>query len=292
MSLPNFMCIGAAKSGTTSLYDILRQHSEIYLPSFKEPHFFDIPSVYNNGLDWYKEMYFSKVKEECCIGDFTPTYFFEKQAAKRIYDNLGEHVKFIIILRDPVDRAYSHYLHSKRDLHEDLTFIEALAKESERMSQGDYLSRLRFSYVLQGMYFHMLEEYLKFFKKENFLILSFEDEFIAKREETINRIFSFLELDHQFLNININSNRASQPRFRFIKKIMKDHGVIRNIIKQLVPSLITRQIIKNTIQKLNLKPYSPLPLSIENKKNIFDKYFREDIFKLEKLIGKKMNWDK
>ena len=292
MSLPNFMCIGAAKSGTTSLYDILRQHSEIYLPSFKEPHFFDIPSVYNNGLDWYKEMYFSKVKEEFCIGDFTPTYFFEKQAAKRIYDNLGEHVKFIIILRDPVDRAYSHYLHSKRDLHEDLTFIEALEKESERMSQGDYLSRLRFSYVLQGMYFHMLEEYLKFFKKENFLILSFEDEFIAKREETINRIFSFLELDYQFLNININSNRASQPRFRFMKKIMKDHGLIRNIIKQLVPSLITRQIIKNTIQKLNLKPYSPLPLSIENKKIIFDKYFKEDIFKLEKLIGKKMNWDK
>ena len=55
MSLPNFMCIGAAKSGTTSLYDILKQHSDIFVPSFKEPHFFDIPSAYKNGISWYAE---------------------------------------------------------------------------------------------------------------------------------------------------------------------------------------------------------------------------------------------
>ena len=76
MSLPNFMCIGAAKSATTSLYDILRQHSDVFAPSFKEPHFFDTPSVYKNGVKWYSKTYFNNVKNEKRIGDFTPTYLF------------------------------------------------------------------------------------------------------------------------------------------------------------------------------------------------------------------------
>ena len=61
MSLPNFMCIGAAKSGTTTLYDILKQHPEIFIPAFKEPHFFDIPENYNNGIEWYEKNYFRNI---------------------------------------------------------------------------------------------------------------------------------------------------------------------------------------------------------------------------------------
>ena len=137
MSLPNFMCIGASKSGTTSLYDILKQHSDIFLPSFKEPHFFDIPLVYQNGIEWYKKTYFQSVKNEKCIGDFTPTYLFDEHAPERILNDLGVNMKFIIILRNPVDRAYSHYLHSKRDLHEHLSFEDALKKKVDE--KNNYL---------------------------------------------------------------------------------------------------------------------------------------------------------
>ena len=97
MSLPNFMCIGAAKCGTTSLYDILKQHTDVFIPSFKEPHFFDISTVYENGISWYEKTYFRGVKEEKCIGDFTPTYLFDKNAPQRISSNLGNNLKFIII---------------------------------------------------------------------------------------------------------------------------------------------------------------------------------------------------
>ena len=69
MSLPNFMCLGAAKSGTTSLYDILRQHADIYIPSFKEPHFFDIPENFSNGLEWYEKVYFKNADKKI-IADF------------------------------------------------------------------------------------------------------------------------------------------------------------------------------------------------------------------------------
>ena len=88
MSLPNFMCIGAAKSGTTTLYDILKQHPEIFIPAFKEPHFFDIPENYNNGIELYERNYFRKADNRI-IADFTPSYFFEKEAPKRIFKDIG-----------------------------------------------------------------------------------------------------------------------------------------------------------------------------------------------------------
>ena len=98
-------------------------------------------------------------------------------------------VKLIVLFRNPVDRAYSHYLHSKRDDHEDLEFKEALMNESSRLKKyeenGDYLSYLRQSYVSQGLYSEMLERYLEYFSLDNFLFIHFEDEFIKKREIAI-----------------------------------------------------------------------------------------------------------
>ena len=225
------MCIGAAKSGTTSLYDILSQHSEVFTPSFKEPHFFDVPSVYQNGVKWYEKTYFKEVKDEKCIGDFSPTYLFDVEAPQRILNDIGDDVKFILMLRNPVDRAYSHYLHSKRDEHEKLSFREALSLEKERANKNDYLSYLRFSYVGQGMYSQMLKRYFKLFSKENFLIINFEQEFIRQRENTMHRIFNFLELTPEDITINILSNKASKARSVWLKKFMKKTGWMRVIIK-------------------------------------------------------------
>ena len=160
MSLPNFMCLGAAKSGTTTLYDILRQHPDLYIPSFKEPHFFDIPENYKNGIKWYEKTYFKNANQKI-VADFTPSYFFDEEAPKRIFESLGGELKFVVILRNPLDRAYSHYLHSKRDLYEKQDFGEALKLESSRLqqyqNQADYLSYLRHSYIHQGLYSKMLK---------------------------------------------------------------------------------------------------------------------------------------
>ena len=101
MSLPNFMCLGAAKSGTTTLFDVLRQHPDVYIPAFKEPHFFDIPENYNNGIEWYERNYFRKADKRI-IADFTPSYFFEKETPKRIFKGIGSEIKFVVLLRNPV----------------------------------------------------------------------------------------------------------------------------------------------------------------------------------------------
>jgi len=292
MSLPNFMCIGAAKSGTTSLYDILRQHSDVFLPSFKEPHFFDIPSVYQNGIEWYKKTYFQSVKNEKCIGDFTPTYLFDEHAPERIFNDLGVNMKFIIILRNPVDRAYSHYLHSNRDEHENLSFKEAIYLEKSRVIEKDYLSFLRLSYSGQGMYCQMLTRYFKFFPKDNFLIINFEEEFVSQRESTINKIFNFLELDYEGLDINLSSNMASKAKSTWLKKVMKKTGWWRVLIKTMIPSLKIRQIIKNRMQRANITNFTPSKLSSLEKTELFNLFFKDDVVKLELLLNKRMNWNK
>tara|TARA_B100000795_G_scaffold158942_1_gene119448 strand:+ start:589 stop:1458 length:870 start_codon:yes stop_codon:yes gene_type:complete len=288
MSLPNFMCIGAAKSGTTSLYDILRQHSDVFIPSFKEPHFFNIPAVYENGLSWYEKTYFNGVKNEKCIGDFTPTYLFDKYAPERILALLGGGVKFIIILRNPVDRAYSHYLHSKRDLHEYLSFENALKKKVNE--NNNYLTYLRNSYVEQGKYADMLERYFALFSRDNFLILHFEEDFVLEREQTMVRIFKFLNLKDGDFDFNIRSNKASKAKFIWLKNLMKKSGWWRQIIKKMLPSLKLRQIIKNRIQRLNTTILTPPKLSNEERENILNDYFCKDIKTVERLLSRKMNW--
>ena len=208
MSLPNFMCIGAAKSGTTTLYDILKQHPEIFTPAFKEPHFFDIPENYNNGIEWYEKNYFRNINKKI-IADFTPSYFFEKQAPERIFNDLGKDMKFVILLRHPVDRAYSHYLHSVRDENEDISFEEAIRKEDNRIEKfiknKDYLSYLRNSYYHQGLYGEMIERYLKYFSLDNFLFIHFENEFMIDRKKIIDKLLIFIGLETE-INLNLDLN--------------------------------------------------------------------------------------
>ncbi|MDG1719046.1 MAG: sulfotransferase [Flavobacteriales bacterium] len=294
MTLPNFMCLGAAKSGTTTLYEILRQHPDIYIPAFKEPHFFDIPENYKNGIEWYKRNYFRNANKKI-IADFTPSYFFEKEAPKRIFKNLGKDMKFVVILRNPVDRAYSHYLHSKRDDHESENFEKSLELEVSRLkkheNQSDYLSYLRHSYVHQGLYAQMIDSYLQYFSLDNFLFIHFEDELLQERELTIKRILEFLEIDSSvLLRTDIRSNPSSKEKSKSLKKLMNKRGWWRDVIKFMIPFVQLRQIIRNRIHRINIIEFKAQQLSQEVKLNFLEKYFRKDISDLERILNRKMNW--
>jgi hypothetical protein len=294
MSLPNFMCIGAAKSGTTTLYDILKQHPEIFIPRFKEPHFFDIPENYKNGIKWYEKSYFSKANKKI-IADFTPSYLFDPHSPERIYKQLGKNIKFLVILRNPVDRAYSHYLHSLRDEYEYLDFISVLKIEKERLDkyakESDYLSYLQHSYFHQGLYGEMVARYLKFFSLKQFLFIHFEEDLLRNKKQTIIKILDFLEVDSKAsLKIDFKSNPASKSRSKKFKKIMQKTGWWRVLLKALIPSLKIRQIIKNKLQRLNNRKFTPKSIQREIRAGIYKYYFSEDIKRLEKIISRKMNW--
>ena len=288
------MCIGAAKSGTTSLYDILKQHPDIFTTRFKEPHFFDIPENYSMGSDWYHDMYFKNANHKI-ISDFTPSYFFEKQAPSRIYNDLGENVKFVVLLRNPVDRAYSHFLHSSRDGHETLDFTTALSQEDRRLDQyikdNNYLFYLRHSYYNQGLYGDMIERYLQYFSLDNFFFIHFEDEFVNNREQVIYNLLDFLELSNKIsLEINFKSNPASRTRFNFINNVMSSKGWFRDLLKWSIPSVQIRQIIRNKIHRSNIQKISPNKISGDLRHRIYNNYFKHNILKFESLTNTKLNW--
>ena len=112
-----------------------KKYEDIFVPKFKKNSLFNIDENYFKGIDWYKKTYFTDINNESVIVDFTPTYLYYKLCAERIFDSLGPNVKFVIILRNPVDRAYSHYNHSKRDGHEVSTFEDAIKLENERIEK-------------------------------------------------------------------------------------------------------------------------------------------------------------
>ena len=131
-SLPNFIIIGSPKSGTTSLFNYLIQHPDIVGITRKEPHFFNIS--YSKNLNWYK-MYFptkSQLISNKITGEATPSYFIDPFVPKRIFSVLPD-IKLILLLRNPIDRSFSHYKHSFKDGFENLSFENAIAAEEKRL---------------------------------------------------------------------------------------------------------------------------------------------------------------
>ena len=122
MTKPNFLIIGAQRCGTTSLYNYLIQHPQIVPSSKKEVHFFDLN--FHLGQSWY-EKHFPEVSDNILTGEASPYYIFHPLCPKRIFD-YDPSVKLIVILRNPIDRAYSHYRHIVRLGHEPLKFEDAL----------------------------------------------------------------------------------------------------------------------------------------------------------------------
>lgn len=292
-ALPNFICGGAPKSGTTTLYDILKEHPEIYLSSFKEPLFFNSDENFSKGVNWYLSTYFDKHENESIIGDFTPSYLCSSIAAKRIFESLGSEVKFLFILRNPIDRAYSHYWHNKRDQIEHLDFGEALLNEEQRMSQfsneNDLINWRKFGYVFQGKYFELVQHYISIFGKKNIKILVFEDTF-ENLETSLVEICNFLQIDPTFkFDLAKKSNTSSVARSKALKRLIKKKTVFKKILKFLFPSAIARKKLRNLIQTANNKSEDYRKLTKEERAFFYEKYFKKDTDKIEKLLERNLD---
>ena len=170
--LPNFLIVGAAKSGTSSLHNYLNQHPDIFMPSFnkegmkvKEPRFLIKDLVENrlhNGVWNWKEYQslFDIVTDEKAIGESTVLYlYYFEEAIKNIKSRLDEDVRIIIMLRNPVDRAFSAYTHVARSVKEQLSFEEALEIEYERLELDPTLTPM-VMYKDMGLYYNMVKAYL------------------------------------------------------------------------------------------------------------------------------------
>ncbi len=289
--LPNFICIGAQKTGTTALYHILKNHPEITVSKpRKETKFFYRDEEYKMGLEFYSK-YFSYGDPKKAIGEFDPDYLYFPYVPERIFKDLGPKIKFIVILRNPVDRAYSHYKMSVKKGFENLEFLEAIAQEPSRLKSKKREDKNNFSYINRGMYDEQLKRYLKFFPKENFLFINYDEEFNKDLSLTLKKIFSFLAITDVQLNTNIKENIASDVKSEKIRNLVSKKNILKQLASKVIPNKELRKSIKKKILNWNSEESSMKPLDAKLKLELTKKHFTKSNDFLNKLIQKDFsNW--
>jgi hypothetical protein len=197
----DFIVAGAQKSGTTALHYFLRKHPQIALPVRQELHFFDDDDIFSRPVDYdLLHRHFRPVARSTLLrfatarqaiaGEVTPSYLYWKPAMERIW-NYNRQVKLVILLRNPVDRAFAHWNMQRFKDREPLDFLDALKEEPRRITQPLTIESRRFAYVDRGFYCGQLERVFKFFPREQMHIVKFED-FRDRKQETLDGIFEFL----------------------------------------------------------------------------------------------------
>ncbi len=251
--LPNFFIVGTQKGGTTSLKYYLELHPEVYIHSQKECKFFVRSDLYANGFSFFKK-YFYSCKEQKAIGLVDPDIMFFEEALERMKQCIDfSSAKFIFILRDPVERAFSHYLMTYRRGLEPLSFEEAIEKEDERLSKGGFFEKMHYSYVSRGFYLRQIKRFLPYIKRSQMLFLLTEE---LKKDplNTLKKIFEFLNVSSNFIppNINVQYHKATVPKSVSLLRAMKSKNKIKKvIIRLLIPSSRIRRSIYEFIDRLN-----------------------------------------
>lgn len=217
--LPEFIIIGCTRSGTVALNKYLNQHTNIKMASRKEIHYFNKEIHYKQGIRWYKSFFPIKIFNKKSIsGEATPDYIHNPKVAKRI-KKLNPNIKLIIVLRNPTDRAFSHYHYMKRTKRENLSFEDAIKNENDRIGKEKELKQYdgenfrRYSYLDRGLYLEQIQHWEKFFSRNQILIVENND--LQKHvQSTTDNVVNFLGLEKQTINDKSNVNVGKYPKMR------------------------------------------------------------------------------
>jgi hypothetical protein len=293
--LPNFLVVGAPKSGTTSLYYYLRQHPDVYLPVQKELHYFSYKHLQGNARgpgdkqvlealcanhEEYSRHYVD-AKDEHVIGDISPSYLYYG-VQESIKHELGD-VKIVVMLRNPVKKAHSQYMHMVLGQREPLSFQEALMATEKRQKDG--WSDI-WRYAESSLYTDRLLAYMNCFGKNNVHVIVF-DEFITQPKEILKRLFLFLGIEESVrINTDKTYNRTGEARSTTVSNLLNRPNFIKTIIKSITPdawriSLRLKIMDANTAEKTALDDKDATYLR---------GYFADDIARLEMLLKRELNW--
>ncbi|MBI2471502.1 MAG: sulfotransferase domain-containing protein [Planctomycetes bacterium] len=295
--LPNFLVVGAAKSGTTSLYYYLKQHPQVYLSRVKECKFFsnmtadyvgpgddeDLNMQIIKSIDEYTSL-FSTVTHEKAIGDISPDYlYYYENSIKNIKSLLGDKVRIVIILRNPVDRAYSNYLHHRREGIEKLSFEDALIEEDYRISQNWGWGWHR---TKSGFYYKQVKAFIENFPHVRvYLYEDLENNVLG----LVKDMFAYLNVDTSFApDTNIKFNVSGIPKNKFINDFLTKPNLPKKIIKTFLKSFLPDDQIKRLKETLRSRNLDKPKMKPETKKYLNDLY-KEDIIKLQNLINRNLS---
>lgn len=288
--VPDFFIVGAPKSGTSSLYNYLIQHQSIFMTDPKEPHFFynhsspGSPVLGVKDLNKYLTL-FEGVPERMRAGEASTSYLWLANAAREIHV-LQPQARIIALLRNPVERAYSHYWHTMRYGKKCPTFEEALEEESERISRGLWHGLY---YTDCGRYANQIQRYLNVFGREAVRVYLFED-LISDPQGICHDVFEFLGVDP---GIEIKAQRVynagGAPRSRLYGKLLRTR-TIKELLKKVLPENFRRNL-GDRFRASNKKPIPKMSPETESR---LRETFYADILHLEELLGRDLrsfaNW--
>jgi hypothetical protein len=292
MRLPNFLLVGAQKSGTTSLYHYLKQHPQIFMPSIKEPKFFsaqflDLPpkgpgdarNTYTRNYEDYVKL-FSSASSEIAIGEASAdNLIYHNNTISLIKHYLGN-IKIVILLRNPTDRAFSSFTYLLRDQRETLSFEQGLAIEEERIKNNWYSI---WYYKRGGFYYEQVKDYLDNF--DNVEICLFDD-LVSSPNRVLARLFDFLSVDPSFTIASLHRyNVSGIPRRRTLHLFLKEPNVFKTVLKPFVGLLISedrKRRLREKLMEINIvKPQ----MNPETVRYLKDSY-KEEILRLQALISR------
>lgn len=281
------------KAATTSLYTYLKQHPDIFMPKVKETKFFNnfrkdknfkLQGKGLNKISTLKQYHslFKNVKNEIAIGEASPSYIFDENCAKLIRQYLPE-TRIIAILRQPVSRAYSNFLHAKRaDSEPERSFEEAFEADNKRIVEKKNPAHY---YKAKGCYYKQLKRYYNLFDKKQIKIILFED-IINNPTQTTQGIYDFLGVANIFVpDTSRKTNVSGKPKGILGWGLMKlrHYNLLPNIqLSKHLPQFVIRLLFNAVYEK-------PERLDEELKKDLTTKHFKSDILKLEKLIEKDLS---
>lgn len=284
--LPNFLIVGAAKSGTTSLYHYLKQHPDVFMPDWKEPAFFAPPEA--GGIQdeaEYRALFKGAVGKKA-IGEASVAYLYAPEAAQKIYDFLGPETKIVILLRNPVDMAYSLWGHQVREGYEDLSFEDAWKTTPERLLHPAFSAARHswygdFDYINRPRYALQIERYQNLFPPENIQVFIFE-EFFKKGLPQFSTFCRFLGVDENFVPPNERHNAAGEYRSKRLRDIVRKPAGWKAPLKAIIPSEI-RLKLRDFIDNAN-RTDAPLPSLDPQTRKMLEREFEPGVRALEKII--------
>ena len=293
MNLPNLLIVGAAKSGTTSLHNYLKQHPEIFMSNHKEPHFLINKEIGENRIPKGVK----KLNEYSSLFDGSDTFKYRGEssamylqfpniAIKNIKKYLEKDLKIIIMLRNPIDRAFSGYQHVKRfNVDEELTFAQALDVCEDRYFKQTSLTPAT-RYIHIGMYYDFVKKFMHSFSGQVHVIIY--DDFITDTQNELSKVFSFLKVKK--IDVNITEKYMVggwKWKNRFFKNTFMKKSFLKKIIKIIVPFEFLRIFLNDLFKYLFTMPDDKMDISVRKK---LQNIYKNDVINLSKLLNRDLNF--
>ena len=296
VSLPDFLIVGAARSGTTSLYYLLRQHPRIFMPDLKEPFYLtfagEIPDFtelhflrdHRWTLEDYAEL-FSGATEDQLLGEASTSYLYMHRETipniERIYGQKADEIKYLAVLRNPVDRTYSNYLLLRSAGWDELSFDEYLDTSftRDRMKR-----RWDYDYIGLGRYAEGISAYKQRFP--HVFVTLYED--LADQRRLLDGIFDFLELERiELQGDRLQANASGAPRSRLALSLFDTAGRLASPIRTILPYSARVRLAKlreSARRRLLRQP----GMSAEQRGRLRS-ILRDDILRLQEIIDRDLS---